>query len=203
CLCLFLSSSSRGGHVRKQRRSGARRTMSKSIKAKCRVHHAKKTTNRPVGQAVFEDGLRFDADSKTITAGSKSKIKLSDLEAPPREANGMVELVSRNMRISTASTSDSRELLASVEAYRLESGGGGGGGGGGRRGGGGGIRKRGGGGGPPKTAAFTPSNTLNLGSRPPNRAALSGKRGKKMASVAAAAGGTAGGVAKRHRSALG
>ncbi|CAM9650112.1 unnamed protein product [Ectocarpus sp. 8 AP-2014] len=166
------------------------------VQAKCRVLHSRKTTNRPVGQAVLEDRLRFDADSKTITAGSKSKIKLSDLEVPPQEANGEVQLVSRNMRIVTDSTTDSRELLASVkEAYRLESGGGGGGG-----------RKRGGGsggGGTPRTKAFKPLNTLNLVSRPPAQASRGGKRGKNMASVAAAAGGAAGGDAKRHRSALG
>ncbi|CBJ26870.1 hypothetical protein Esi_0048_0091 [Ectocarpus siliculosus] len=174
--------------------------MSKSIKAKCRVLHSRKTTNRPVGQAVLEDRLRFDADSKTITAGSKSKMKLSDLEVPPQEANGEVQLVSRNMRIVTDSTTDSRELLASVkEAYRLESGGGGGGGGGGGRKRGGGS----GGGGTPRTKAFKPLNTLNLVSRPPAQASRGGKRGKKMASVAAAAGGAAGGDAKRHRSALG
>ncbi|CAN0423514.1 unnamed protein product, partial [Ectocarpus sp. 8 AP-2014] len=100
-------SSLRGGRLHKQRGGAVRHTMSKSIKAKCRVLHSRKTTNRPVGQAVLEDRLRFDADSKTITAGSKSKIKLSDLEVPPQEANGEVQLVSRNMRIVTDSTADS------------------------------------------------------------------------------------------------
>ncbi|CAM9163083.1 unnamed protein product [Scytosiphon promiscuus] len=100
--------------------------MSKCIKVDSRVY-------KGIGDsaAAVEDRLRFDPDCRIVTVG-RTTIKLSELKEPPiQSADGNLELVSKKLRVVTASTPASRDLMAAVGAAARRDGGGGGGGSGG------------------------------------------------------------------------